>query len=208
MSETCATVVGHRFDTPREHLRNSTGRVLPGTTLKVIDPTTGESLGVGEHGELALKGSTVLDHYVGRPRGDTFDDDGYLRTGDIGFVDAEGFVHWTGRRTEMIKTGGANVSPAELEVALRACAPVKRAKVVGIPDERLGQVVVLCVVLKAEATASGEELTSFLAERVAKYKVPRHVLFFDDGALPTTASDTKVRDDELVALVLDRLAAR
>jgi acyl-CoA synthetase (AMP-forming)/AMP-acid ligase II len=106
----------------------------------------------------------------------------------------------------MIKTGGANVSPAEVEVALRACEPLKLARVVGVTDERLGEMVVACVTLKDGATASEDDIRAFLKDRVASYKVPKRVLFFADGEIPMTASDTKVRDDQLVALVTARLA--
>jgi fatty-acyl-CoA synthase len=108
----------------------------------------------------------------------------------------------------MIKTAGANVSPAELEFALRACPDVRRAKVVGIPDERFGEVVVLCVEPSASADPTEESLKAFLADRVAKYKVPRHVLFFTPGEMPSTGSDTKIRDAELSALAAQRLARR
>ena len=104
----------------------------------------------------------------------------------------------------MIKTGGANVSPAELEVQLRACEPVKLARVLGVPDPRLEQRVVLCVELKEGYSAEAEELIAFLRERVASYKLPKEVLFFADGEIPMTKSATKVRDDELLALVEQR----
>ena len=94
----------------------------------------------------------------------------------------------------MIKTGGANVSPAELEVTLRACPPVKLARVIGVPDERLGQAVALCAVLKEGADATADDVRRFLRERVAAYKVPKYVLLFADGEIPMTSSDTKVRD--------------
>ena len=205
MSETCASVVSHRWDTPRDRMKASTGRLLPGVRLRIVDPDTGEALGPDQDGEIALDGPTVLEHYVGKTRRESLDDDGFLRTGDMGFVDADGDVHWTGRRTEMIKTAGANVSPAELEVALRACPDVRRSRVVGLPDDRLGEVVTLCAELVEGSTAGPDDLRSFLAQRVASYKVPRHVLFFAPGELPTTGSDTKVRDDELIAMATERL---
>ena len=90
-------------------------------------------------------------------------------------------------------------------MALRACQPVKLARVVGVPDARLGQLVVLCVVLKESASASAGDIQAFLRERVSSYKVPKHVLFFADGEIPMTGSDTKVRDQELLELVSDRL---
>ena len=206
MSETCGSVVGHPWSASREEMKASTGRLQPGARLRVVDPDTGALLGPGQDGELAVAGAMVIDHYLGKTRDETFDADGFLRTGDAGYVDDAGLVHWTGRRTEMIKTAGANVSPAELEFALRACPAVGRAKVVGVPDDRLGEAVTLCVEPVAGSEPTAEELQSFLAERVARYKVPRHVLFFEPGELPTTGSDTKIRDDELIAIATRRLA--
>ena len=207
MSETCAIVVSHRWDTTRDEMKASTGRLLPGVRLRVVDPDTGEVLGPDQDGEFAVAGPTLMDRYVGMTREESLGADGFFRTGDVGYVDAGGEVHWTGRRTEMIKTAGANVSPAELEIALRACPAVLRARVVGLPDERLGEVVTLCVEPADDATADADELKAFLGERVARYKVPRIVLFFAPGELPTTAGDAKVRDDELIAMATARLHA-
>ncbi|MEO7429678.1 MAG: class I adenylate-forming enzyme family protein [Acidimicrobiales bacterium] len=207
LSETCAFFVSHWSDTPRELLKQSMGRLLPGNELRVVDPDTGQLLGPGEDGELAIKGPTLMEHYVGMTPAECFDADGFFHTGDAGFFDDDGFVHWTGRRTEMIKTGGANVSPAELEVQLRACPPVKLARIVGMPDPRLDEIVVACITLKDGASATEADIQAFLRERVAAYKVPKRVLFFTDGAIPMTGSDTKVRDAELVALVAERLAS-
>ena len=205
MSETCASFTSHRHDTPRDELRRSMGRLQPGGRLRVVDPDTGQVLGPGQDGELAVAGPTLMEHYVGRTRDECFDADGFFHTGDAGYFDDDGNVHWTGRRTEMIKTAGANVSPAELEVQLRACPPLKLARVIGVPDPRLGQVVVLCAVLKEGAGATEEEIRAFLRDRVASYKVPRHVLFFAEGEIPMTGSDNKVRDAELAELVRTRL---
>ncbi len=206
MSETCAFISAHWWDTPRDVAAQSMGRLLPGVEVQVVDDD-GAPLGDGAIGELSVRGPTVMQGYLGKRREDCFDADGFFRTGDAGFVDAEGFLHWEGRRTEMIKTGGANVAPAELEVQLRACSPVKLARIVGVPDPRLDQLVVACIVLKEGAEATEANIQAFLRERVASYKVPKRVLFFDDGEIPMTTSDTKVRDDALVALVTERLAA-
>ncbi len=205
LSETCAIFATHYYDTPRELLKQSTGRLLPGNRLRVIDPASGRLLGPGESGELAVNGPTLMDHYVGMSAEECFDADGFFHTGDAGWFDEDGYLHWTGRRSEMIKTGGANVSPAEIEVALRAFQPVKLARVIGRPDARMGEVVVLCVVLREGASASAQDVRAFLRERLAPYKVPKEILFMSDGEVPMTASDTKVRDEELRRLVDERL---
>lgn len=207
LSETCAFFLTHWSDTPRALLKQSMGKLLPGNQLRVIDPDTGDVLGPDQDGELAIKGPTLMEHYVGLEPEACFDVDGFFHTGDAGFFDDEGYVHFTGRRTEMVKTGGANVSPAELEVELRACPPVKLARIVGMPDPRLDEIVVACITLKDGAEATEGHIQAFLRERVAAYKVPKRVLFFADGEIPMTGSDTKVRDAELIALVTQRLAA-
>lgn len=207
LSETCAFFCSHRSDTPRALLKSSMGRLLPGNRLRIVDPDTGRVLGAGEEGELAIAGPTLMEHYVGLAPSDCFDADGFFHTGDAGSFDEDGYVHFGGRRTEVIKTGGANVSPAELEVELRACPPVKLSRVIGVPDERLGQIVVACITLAEGADASADDIQSFLRDRVAAYKVPKQVLFFAEGEIPMTGSDTKVRDAELLDLVSRRLAA-
>ena len=205
LSETCAIFITHHWNSSRELMRESMGRLLPGNRLRVVDPDTGAVLGPNEDGELAINGPTLMERYVRRTRDECFDEDGFFHTGDVGYFDEDGYVHWTGRRTEMIKTAGANVSPAEIEVQLRAFPAIKLARVVGLPDARLGQVVVLCATLKEGAATTDEDVKAFLRERVAAYKVPRHVLFFDDGEIPMTRSATKVRDDALVELATSRM---
>jgi fatty-acyl-CoA synthase len=205
LSETCSYICAHEAGAPLEQRKRSMGRLLPGTRLRIVDPDTGAVLGTDRDGELAVAGATLMRHYVGMTPAECLDADGFFHTGDAGFVDADGEVHFTGRRTEMIKTGGANVSPAELEVELRACPPVKLSRIVGVPDERLDELVVACIELKDGAAGTEADIQAFLRERVASYKVPKRVLFFAPGEIPMTGSDTKVRDDALLALVAERL---
>jgi fatty-acyl-CoA synthase len=207
MSETCAFVCSHPSDTPRERAKVGHGALLPGARLRVVDPETGTPLGVDEEGELCVAGATRMLGYLDRSADDVFDADGFFHTGDAGHVSADGTVHWSGRRTEMIKTAGANVSPAEVEVALRACPPVKLSRVVGVPDPRLDQAVVACIVLRDDEAATADDVKAFLRTRIATYKVPKHVLFFAHDEMPMTGSDAKVRDDALRELVHARLAA-
>lgn len=205
LSETCSIFATHYSDDPRELMRQSTGRLLPGNRLRVIDPDTGRLLGPGEAGELAVTGPTLMEHYVGRTPDECFDADGFFLTGDAGWFDEDGFLHWTGRRSEMIKSGGANVSPAEIEVALRAFGPAKLARVIGRPDPRLGEIAVLCLVLRDGADATADDVRSFLRERLAAYKVPKEIVFLSDAEVPMTSSDMKVRDEELRRVIDERL---
>ncbi|XVQ07635.1 class I adenylate-forming enzyme family protein [Spirillospora sp. CA-255316] len=205
-SETCSFLTGHPSTTPRELLRKGTyGRLLAGNELRVVDPETGRVLGPGEEGELAVRGPTLMEHYVKRTRAECFDADGFYRTGDLGSYDKDGYVRFGGRRTEVIKTGGANVSPAEIEVELQAYEPVRLARAVGLPDDRREEIVVLCVELKDGATATEDGIRSFLRERLASYKVPKRVLFFDEGEIPMNRGGTKVRNKALLALVQERI---
>jgi acyl-CoA synthetase (AMP-forming)/AMP-acid ligase II len=201
MSETCAFISAHPSTSSRETMRSSLGRLLPGNRLRVIDADTGSVVARGVDGELHVKGPTLMEHYLGRSREECFDDDGWFRTGDIGHVDERGEVHWTGRATEMIKSGGANISPAEIEVQLRAHPSVKVARVLAVPDPRLEQVAVLCVELVDGAHEEEQDLQDFLRQRIASYKVPKKVLFFATGEIPMTSSGSTVVDDALRALV-------
>jgi acyl-CoA synthetase (AMP-forming)/AMP-acid ligase II len=207
MSETCAFISALPSSASREEMRSSLGRLLPGNRLMVIDPDSGEPVPDGEEGEFLIQGPTLMQHYLGKTPAECFDPGGWFHTGDIGHVDADGGVHWSGRRDELIRTGGANVSPAEIEVALRAYPPVQLGRVLGVPDDRLGQIAVLCVELRDGATETAADVQGFLRERLAAYKVPKRVEFFAPGEIPLTASRTKVRDDELRAL-LDARADR
>jgi acyl-CoA synthetase (AMP-forming)/AMP-acid ligase II len=201
MSETCAFISAYPASSPRELMKSSLGTLLPGNRMRVIDPETGDSVEPGAEGEFLINGPTLMQHYLGKTPEECFDADGWFHTGDVGHVDADGGIHWSGRRDEVIKTAGTLVSPAEIEVALRAYAPVRLARVLGVPDERLGQLAVLCVELRDGAPESAADVQGFLRERIAAYKVPKRVEFFGAGEIPLTASKTKVRDDELRALL-------
>jgi acyl-CoA synthetase (AMP-forming)/AMP-acid ligase II len=207
LSETSSFLTGFPYTTPRDVLRKgSYGRLLPGNELRVVEPETGRVLGPNEQGEFIVRGPTLMEHYVKRTRSECFDADGFYHTGDFGFYDEDGCVYFGGRRTEMIKTGGANVSPAELEIQLQAYEPVKLSRAVGVPDERRDEIVVLCVELKEGASATEEDIKSFLRDRVASYKVPKRVLFFADDEIPMNGTGMKVQDDSLLTLVLERLS--
>ncbi|GAA2734386.1 class I adenylate-forming enzyme family protein [Actinocorallia aurantiaca] len=193
-------------NTPPEVHAGSSGEPLPGVTVKVVDPLTGAVVPRGERGEICVKGPTLMLGYAGTPLDETLDAGGFFHTGDGGYLDADGRLYWEGRLTDIIKTGGANVSPLEVDEALAGHPGVKVAKTVGVPHETLGEEVVSCVVPHDGADLGAEGLRAFLRESLASYKVPRRVLFFTGEELPLTGS-AKIKSSELRELVTARLEA-
>jgi fatty-acyl-CoA synthase len=204
LSETCTIISSLPADTPREVRERSQGAILPGNSVRIVDRDTGEALPVDAIGEIRVKGPTLMLGYVKKLPEECFDEDGFFHTGDAGFVDGEGYLHWTGRMTEMIKTGGANVSPVEIEETLLRHSGLKAALAVGIPDEKLGEMVVVCAVAHDGVSLDENDVRDFLRGRVATYKIPRRVLFFDEAELSLTGN-AKIRSDELRKLAIDRL---
>ena len=153
------------------------GRGLPHLEARIADEK-GRDLPAGADGELLLRGPAVMIGYLGQPQDSAAAlGGGWLRTGDLFRRDAEGFFHFAGRRKELIKTGGENVYPAEVEAALASHPAVAEACVTGIPDRRYGEAVKACVVLRPGANASPRELADWCRETVAGYKRPRFVEF-------------------------------
>ncbi len=206
LTETLTLAASIPWDAPVELRRTTHGRALPGTSLKIVDPDTGDTLGVGERGEIALKGTTLMKGYNKRFPETYLDEDGYYRTGDAGHVDEDGYLHWTGRMAHLIRTNSANVSPAEVEAALYAQSEVKIAAAIGAPDPDYGEVVVACLVLKPGASLTADDVRTRLRDELAGYKIPRHVLFVTEDELEMTATG-KLRLERLRALVTERLAS-
>ena len=189
---------------------SSHGTPQPGMTFKVVDPLTGAVMPIGEKGEIAVKGPTLMLGYLGIPLDETLDDEGFFRTGDGGWVDhaPDGTprLFWQGRLNDIIKTGGANVSPLEIDATLRECPGVKLTQTVGVPHEMLGELVVACVVPHAGAVLTEDGVRGFAKQTLASYKVPRRVLFFAEHELVTTGT-AKIKTADLRALVGKRLEA-
>ena len=201
-TETFTLSTAYPAGTPREAAHNSHGLPLPGNSLKIVDPLSGKVVAVGERGEIAVKGPTLMLGYLGVPLDETLDDEGYFRTGDGGYIDEAGRLFWEGRLNDIIKTGGANVSPVEIDEVIKDYPGVKVAQTVGVPHETLGELVVTCIVPYDGMALSEERVRSFAKERLASYKVPRRVLFFSTEDLQLTGS-AKVKTAEL-----RKLAAR
>jgi fatty-acyl-CoA synthase len=204
MSESCTSVVSHLSTTPTEIQLQSAGKPLPGIELRIIDFENGHLLDAGQEGEILVRGTTMMPHYAGSRREESYDDESYFHTGDTGFIDTDGFLHWTGRIKNMVKTGGANVSSGEVEAAATALGTLKLCRVIGMPDKRLGEMVLLCAVKEDGADVDEDQVRAALRVKLAAYKVPRRVLFFATEDYPLTASG-KVKDKELRELAAARL---
>ena len=206
LSETFTIASMLPADAPLALRRETHGRALPGMELRIVDPESGAALPAGQAGEIAVRGATAMRGYHKVARERVFDPDGWLRTHDGGSLDAEGFLHWTGRLSNLIKTGGANVSPVELERALAGHPDLEVAIPVGVPHPTLGEIVVLCAVPLEGRRVDEAGLRSFLRERLAAYKVPRRVLAFAAAELAFTGN-RKVQLEPLRRLAQERLAA-
>jgi acyl-CoA synthetase (AMP-forming)/AMP-acid ligase II len=169
------------------------GRVMPNTELRVVDPLTGRELGAGQPGELLARGPQVMAGYLRRPDATAamVDQDGWLRTGDLGLVDRAGNVAIVDRLKELIKVSGYQVAPAELEALLATHPAVADAAVLGRQDPTSGEVPVAVVVPRPGAAADPDELLAWVAERVAPRKRVRAVRFAD--AIPRTPSGKLLR---------------
>lgn len=206
LSETFTIVAMLPAETPAEIRRGSSGRALAGNEIVVVDPETGARQGVGAPGEIAVRGATLMRGYYKVEPNHVFDGDGFFRTQDGGSVDADGHLHWTGRLSGLIKTGGANVSPVELERVLTAYPGLRVSAAVGVPHPTLGEIVVLCAVPLAGAPTPDEaSIQAFVREKLAPYKVPRRVLLFAENEFSYTANQ-KVQLEPLRDAALRRLA--
>ena len=204
LTETFTICTSIPSNSPLELRETTHGVPLPGMAIRIVDPDSGEPLGVGETGEIAVKGVTLMRGYYKIAPEECFDDDGWFRTKDSGHLDDAGYLHWHGRLSGLIKTAGANVSPAEVEAAVASWGRLKLGSAVGVPHPRFGEAVVLCAVRSLDPV-SAEDISGHLRGVLASYKVPRRVLFFDNEELTFTGSQ-KVRLEDLRSLAARRLA--
>ena len=166
----CNQLTGARLDT--------VGRSVPGVELRTVSLETGDPLPAGEVGEIVAQSNSVMAGYL--PEADTAGAflDGWYRTGDVGYIDADGWVHITDRAKEMVKVCGFQVAPAEIEAVLHGHPAVKDCAVFGVPDAADGEAVVAAVELAAAHAPVGEdELIALVGDRLASYKRPRRIVF-------------------------------
>ncbi len=185
---TGSVIVLEPEDHDREHLLRSAGRPYPWVELKIVDPVSGEPLGSHAVGEVWLRAPNVTPGYFKRPAetAAALTPDGWLRTGDGGFLDDEGYLFLTDRIKDMIVSGGENVYPVEVEETLAQHAGVADVAVIGVPDPHWGEAVKALIVPRPGMRTAPEDLIAFARERLAGYKLPRSVDFVAE--LPRTPS--------------------
>jgi len=194
-----------------EERATTVGRAIPGVEVKIIDTITGELLPRGVQGEICSRGHGIMLGYWQNEvaTSETIDRAGWLHSGDLGVMNERGYLHITGRKKDMIIRGGENIYPREIEEVLHTHPAVAQAQIFGLPDARLGEEVALWVNLKSGASVESEELIAFLKERVAHFKIPKHVRFVSEFPMTVTGKIQKfaMRDLMVKELGLQQAAS-
>jgi len=214
------------FDAAMDTLAHRVGHVKPGGVAalpefygsfceyKVIDPITARDLPQGAGGELACRGATITRGYYNASEANarTFDKDGWMRTGDLGVIHADGYIELTGRSKELYIVAGELVAPKEVENYISQHPKVNQVYIVGVPNARLGEVGLAYIELKPGETCSRGEIVSFCKKRLARYKVPTYVKFILGSEFPLTATGKvqkfKLRERAIKDLGLEEVSAR
>ncbi len=188
---------------------STVGCVYPNTEIKIVSPT-GEAVPVGEQGEICCRGSIVMKGYDQEPEATAraIDAEGWLRTGDLGVMNAQGYVNITGRAKEMIIRGGENIFPREIEDFLITHPKISDAQVLGLPDARLGEAVLCWIRLKPGESATEDEIRAFCQGRIAHFKIPQYIRFVDQFPMTVSGKIQKfaIRDQEIRERGLEQVA--
>lgn len=188
LTEASPLITATTIDDSLEIRSSTVGRVVAGLEVKIVDTESNEVVPRGAQGELCSRGHGVMLGYWNNPGAtrEAIDSSGWLHTGDLAVMNEEGYVKITGRKKDMIIRGGENIYPRELEEVLHCHPSVSQAQVFGIPDAKFGEEVALWMTLRAGTTCDAKEITAWLKERVAYFKVPKHVRIVD--AFPMTVT--------------------
>ena len=195
MTETSPVSTQTSPDDPLDKRVGTVGRVLPHVQVKIVDPVTAETLGLNEAGELRTKGYSVMLGYWNEPQmtAEAIDGDGWMHSGDLAMMDADGYVSIVGRIKDMIIRGGENIYPREVEEFLYGHPDIVDVQVVGVPDEKYGEELVAWVRLRDGATLTRDDLAVFCSGRIAHYKIPRYVHVTDEFPMTVTGKVQKYR---------------
>jgi acyl-CoA synthetase (AMP-forming)/AMP-acid ligase II len=209
LTEGVGTICTSRPDDPEALRLGRLGTPLEGWEVRVIDPISGIQRPAGEQGEIVARGPHAMKGYYRDPAktAATFDAEGWMRTGDIGSIDASGHIMFHGRLKDMLKVGGENVAAVEIEAVLDSHPAVQLSQVVGMPDPRYEEAPAAFVELKTGATASEAELIAFCEGKLARFKIPRLVRFIGEWPMSATKIQKfKLRDDLLKTLAKSNAA--
>jgi fatty-acyl-CoA synthase len=195
MTETSPVSTQTRPDDELDKRVSTVGRVHPHVEIKVVDPDSGRTVARGEPGELCTRGYCVMVGYWNdrEQTGEVIDEHGWMHTGDLATMDADGFVNIVGRSKDMIIRGGENVYPREIEEYLYTHPDVSDVAVIGVPDRRYGEEVMAWVQLREGAEAGEDDLREFCRETIAHYKVPRYFKFTDEFPMTVTGKVQKYK---------------
>lgn len=188
-------------DDPLEVRTSTVGRVIPGAEVKIADPDTGETVDVGVQGELLARGHLVMKGYDKDPQNTAraIDPDGWLHTGDLATMRADGNFRITGRAREMIIRGGENIYPREIEEFLHRHPDVADVYVVGLPDERLGERVLAWIKAREDSALTEDGVKDFCRGQIAHFKIPEFIRFVDEFPMTVTGKVQKfvIREREV-----------
>jgi fatty-acyl-CoA synthase len=186
-------------DDSMERRTQTVGRNLPHQEVKIVDVESGATLPLGEIGEICFRGYHIMRGYYGEPEktAETIDANGWLFSGDLGTMDADGYVQITGRRKEMIIRGGENIYPREIEEFIFTHPKVAQVAVFGIPDDYYGEELMAWVQTHAGETLTEDELLDYCDGQIAHYKIPRHIWFVEDFPMTVTGKLQKFRMREM-----------
>ncbi|MCV3242226.1 AMP-binding protein [Mesorhizobium sp. ZC-5] len=200
MTETSPVSFQSHVDDPLEKRVSTVGRIHPHVEVKVVD-AEGNTVPVGERGELCTRGYSVMKGYWEdeEKTAEAIDAEGWMHTGDLGVIDAEGYCNIVGRVKDMVIRGGENVYPREVEEFLYRHPKVKEVQVFGVPDQKYGEELCAWIVTLPGEQASEEEIKAFCQGQIAHYKVPRYVRFKDQLPMTVTGKPQKfIMRDQMV----------
>jgi len=199
LTEASPVITQTTTDDPIELRVTTVGKALPHTEVKIIDVGTAELVPMGTPGELCARGYMVMKGYYRNPEATraAITEDGWLHTGDLATMDAQGYFKITGRAKDMIIRGGENIYPREVEEFLFTCPGISEVQVVGVPDLKYGEQVVAWVKLAEGARLTQEDIQEFCAGKIASYKIPRHIKLVDRFPLTVTGKVQKFRMREI-----------
>lgn len=192
MTECCGSATHTRPGDQMERIAYTVGTALPGTEIKIVG-ADGKSLPTGEQGEVLIRDFKVLIEYLDNPEATraTIDADGWLHSGDVGYLDADNYLRLTDRLKDMYIVGGFNVYPAEIEKQMSGLPGIYQAAIVGVPDARLGEVGHAFIVRSAGSTITEAEVIAWSKANLANFKIPRAVTFLDE--LPMNSSGKVIK---------------